>query len=148
MIQASRDNNQASTTNSIYADLYDTMTSLSYKPLIAFKSQLTNKTKHFIATTMTTTKKDRYIKLDYHILKDDGETLTGGVIYMGTQEFPYGFYDVTIYQNNNNTNLDPANAIKVIYKTIMNFKSVNNDAITYSEYNETITQPTYITNTI
>jgi hypothetical protein len=149
MIQATRDQNNDFTLNYIYADLYDEMTSISYKPLVSITSQSTNKSKVFRAGAIDTTKKNRYMRITYQISKDSSvEGLTSGVVFLGSTEYPYGFYDVVIYQNNDESNLDPANAVKVIYKTILNLKSVNNDAITYTEYTDTISSPTYITNTI
>tara|TARA_R110001583_G_scaffold182135_2_gene339757 strand:- start:836 stop:1210 length:375 start_codon:yes stop_codon:yes gene_type:complete len=124
------------------------MTATTYNPLISITSQSTNKTKSFISGIFDLTNKERYVKLAVNIRNNGTESLTAGIISIGDDEFPYGYYDVVIYQNNNNTNVDPDNAIKVIYKTMMNFKAVNNDAVTYTEYTSTITSPTYITNTI
>ena len=149
MIQATRNQNSEFTANYIYADIYDVITSIAEKPFVKITSQSTNKSKVFRSGIFTTTDKERYMKITYNIAKDlSNEVLTGGVIFVGSTEYPYGFYDVVIYQNNDDTNLDPANAVKVIYKTVMNLKAVNNDAITYTEYTETISSPTYITNTI
>ena len=158
MIQATRDNDEAHTLNYIYVNIYDLMTSLDYKPLINLISNQTGKNYAFIPTEIDDvaypsydykTNRTRYTKMTYRILKNSsGENQTAGHIYLGDEDTPYGFYNVTIYQNNDGTNLDTDNAIKVIYKTVMNLKAVNNDAITYSEYTETISSPTYITNTI
>ena len=150
MIQSTRDNDQALTTNNIYADLYDVMTAITFNPLIVFTNQTTNKSVNFIAKTFITTNKERYMKLTYDISNDGTTNTTSGVISIGDDDFPYGFYNVTIYQNNDGTNLDTDNAIKVIYKTVMNFKAVNNNAVTYTEYttNDTETDSVYITNTV
>ena len=69
---------------------------------------------------------------------------------MGDSDFPYGFYNVTIWQNNSNSNLDPDNAIKIIYKGLMNFAETGLPAVTYTEYttNDTDTESVYITNTV
>ena len=148
MIQWTRDNSLTTTFGGVYVDIYDVMTATTYNPLISITSQSTNKTKSFISGIFDLTNKERYVKLAVNIKNDGTESLTAGIISIGDDEFPYGYYDVVIYQNNNNTNVDPDNAIKVIYKTMMNFKAVNNDAVTYTEYTSTITSPTYITNTI
>ena len=149
MIQATRDQNNEYTTNYIYADMYDVMTSIAAKPLVKITSQSTNKSKVFRSGLLTTTDKERYMKMLWNIARSSSDEVLGsGIVFLGSTDYPYGFYDVVIYQNNDNTNLDPANAIKVIYKTIMNLKAVNNDAITYTEYTDTISSPTYITNTI
>jgi len=148
MIQWTRNNSITYTGNRIYADLYDEMTATTYNPLVSITSQSTNKTKTFIVAATNLTNKERYIQLLVNIYKDGTENLGSGQLSMGNADYPYGFYDVVIYQNGNALNLDPDNAVKVIYKTIMNFKAVNNDAITYTEYTDTISSPTYITNTI
>jgi hypothetical protein len=148
MIQATRDQNSTTTENYMYVDIYDLMTATTYIPLITIKCQATNKSKSFIASAMDITKKERFLKLTYEISKTDSETLTSGIIYLGDENFPYGFYDVTIYQNNDATNLDPDNSIKTIYKTLMYFDAVNNNSVTYTPYTQTISSPTYITNTI
>ena len=148
MIQRTRDNSLTTTFGGGYVDIYDVMTATTYNPLISITSQSTNKTKSFISGIFDLTNKERYVKLAVNIRNNGTESLTAGIISIGDDEFPYGYYDVVIYQNNNNTNVDPDNAIKVIYKTMMNFKAVNNDAVTYTEYTSTITSPTYITNTI
>jgi len=149
MIQATRDQNNNFTENYIYADLYDEMTATTYKPLVSITSQSTNKLKVFRAGVFDTTNKNRYMRITYQISKDSSvEGLTSGVVFLGSTEYPYGFYDVVIYQNNDGSNLDPDNAVKVIYRSIMNLKAVNNDAITYTEYTDTVSSPTYITNTI
>ena len=146
MIQWTRNNSSANTNCFAYVDIYDQMTATTYNPLIELTSQSTNKTKYVIPAT-DLTNKERYVKLTTTISKtiDSGAL---GIITLGNADFPYGFYDVVIYQNNSALNLDPVNAIKVIYKTIMNLKAVNNDAVTYTEYTQTISSPTYITNTI
>lgn len=146
MIQWTRNNSLSSTNCFAYVDIYDEMTATTYNPLIVLTSQSTNKTKYVIPAT-DLTNKERYVKLTTTISKTT-DTGQFGIITLGNADFPYGFYDVVIYQNNSALNLDPANAIKVIYKTIMNLKAVNNDAIIYTEYTDTITSPTYITNTI
>jgi hypothetical protein len=124
------------------------MTATTYNPLFALTSQSTNKTKYVVAPTNDYTNKERYVKLAINISSTGVEAGHVGIITLGNADFPYGFYDVVIYQNYSNTNIDPDSAIKVIYKTIMNLKAVNNDAITYTEYTDTISSPTYITNTI
>ena len=148
MIQWTRNNSVAQTFCPVYVNIYDEMTATTYNPLIAITSQSTNKTKYVIPAIVDLTNKERYVKLAINISNSGTDSPTAGIISIGDTEFPYGFYDVVIYQNNNNTNIDPDNAIKVIYKTIMNLKALNNDAITYTEYTDTISSPTYITNTI
>jgi len=148
MIQWTRNNSITNTFCPAYVDIYDEMTATTYNPLFALTSQSTNKTKYVVSGSNDYTNKERYVKLAINISSDGTDSGSASIITLGNADFPYGFYDVVIYQNNSNYNIDPANAIKVIYKTIMNLKAVNNDAITYTEYTETISSPTYITNTI
>ena len=73
-----------------------------------------------------------------------------GRIVLGTTDFPYGMYDVNIYQNDPSTatNLDPDNAIKKIYTGLMNLTpKAGNEAIDYTEYttNDSETESVYIT---
>ncbi len=46
-----------------------------------------------------------------------------------------------------NANTDPANAIKVIYKGLMNLSDSGNPSVTYNKYESTQQQNVYITNT-
>jgi|TARA_R110001599_G_scaffold98182_2_gene252501 hypothetical protein len=152
MVQLFRDNNIALQINSIYLNLYDEMTSLSYPPLIELKSQMTNKTKLFLPYQFTSenfTNKERYLRLRVFLTNIQAlENTTTGSIFMGTTEYPYGLYNITIYQNNDATNLVVANTIKTVWKGVANVKSVNNNAVTYTENSSTISSPTYITNTL
>ena len=112
--------------NFIYVDLYDkatTDTFLDYKPLIGITNQQTNKTKYFIPTTQVNTYKQRYIQLTWYANYENTEVLTGGIIYVGTKESPYGLYDVFIYENNSASNLDPASR-PVLFKGLLNLKSI------------------------
>ena len=147
MIQLSRSN--STTTNTFYLNLYDEMTSIDYSPLISLTNQLTGKSKVFRPLTVDTTNKDRYIKLSFQILTSSGsEDLTGGKAFLGSTDYPLGFYDVVIYQNNNNTNLDPANAIKTIYTGLANLSATDAVApVDYTEYttNDSDTESVYIT---
>ena len=146
MIQLSRSN--ATTTNHVYLNLYDEMTSIDYAVLVSVTSQLTGKTKTFRVTT-NYTNKDRYTQMTIFVLNSAvGENLTGGVVFLGSTDFPLGFYDVTIYQNNNNTNLDPDNAIKTIYTGLANLSPTEAvEPVDYTEYttNDSDTESVYIT---
>ena len=147
MIQLSRSN--TTTTNDFYLNIYDEMTSIDYSPLISLTSQLTGKSKVFRPLSVDTTNKDRNIKLSFQILTSSAsEDLVGGKAFLGSTDYPLGFYDVTIYQNNNNTNLDPANAVKTIYVGLANLAATSNvEPVAYSEYttNDSDTESVYIT---
>ncbi len=146
MIQLSRSN--STTTNHVYLNLYDEMTSTDYAVLVSVKSQLTGKTKTFRVTT-SYTNKDRYTQMTIFVITSSGgENLESGVVFLGSTDYPLGFYDVTIYQNNNNTNLDPDNAIKTIYTGLANLSATSAVApVDYTEYttNDSDTESVYIT---
>ena len=146
MIQLSR--SSGTTTNHIYLNLYDEMTSTDYDVLVSVTSQLTGKTKTFRPTT-TYTNKDRYTQMTIFVLNSTGgENLGSGVVFLGSTDFPLGFYDVVIYQNNNNTNLDPDNAIKTIYTGLANLSPTDAvEPVDYTEYttNDSDTESVYIT---
>ena len=132
--------------NYIYLRLDDVSTvdvTGDIRPLISIKSQQSQKVLNFMPSGVTISTADRYNKLTYKIGAD---APLGGLIILGNTDYPLGFYDVTIYQNNNNANLDPANAVKVLYVGLMNL--ISSTATTdYSEYttNDSDTESVYIT---
>ena len=130
-----------------YINLFDEYNGLaSYKPLITFTSQLTGKSKTFIPTVVDYTNKDRYVLLTYYLTTTLGDNLTAGIIELGDTDYPLGFYDVVIYENSSNTNLDPS-GLNVVYNGLMNLSSTTAPSVTYSEYttNDTDTESVYIT---
>ena len=145
MIKLFRDD-ISTTVNTNYLNLYDEMTNSDYKVLITVTSQLTGKSKTFINPTEYTNKNRYVILLTLVTASSSGENLSNGVIFLGSTDYPLGFYDVTIYQNNNNANLDPANAVKTLYVGLLNL--ISSIATTdYSEYttNDSDTESVYIT---
>jgi hypothetical protein len=132
--------------NYIYLRLDDVSTVAvdgDIRPLISIKSQQTQKILNFMPSGVTISTADRYNKLTYKIGAD---APVGGLIILGNTDYPLGFYDVTIYQNNLNSNLDPANTIKTIYTGLMNLISSTATA-QYTEYttNDSDTESVYIT---
>ena len=132
--------------NDIYLRLDDVSTvdiTGALRPLISIKSQQTQKVLNFMPSNVTTSTSERYNKLSYSIGADN--PLVGSIL-LGTTDYPLGFYDVTIYQNNLNSNLDPANTIKTIYTGLMNLISSTATA-QYTEYttNDSDTESVYIT---
>ena len=140
-------------TNTVfYADLWNNMiqdgTETYIKPLISFTSQLTGNSKIFLPFLAPYVYKERYVLL--FIVLTNADSLYVGEIKLGTTDFPYGLYDVNIYQNptSNPTNLDPANAIKKIYTGLMNLTAkAGNEAIEYTQYadNDSEIDSVYIT---
>jgi hypothetical protein len=147
MIQLSR--SDVKTSNTFYLNLYDEMTNIDYSPLISLTSQLTGKSKAFRPLSVNTTNKDRYIGILIEIFPTIGsESLVDGQIFLGSTDYPLGFYDVTIYQNSSNLNLDPDNTVKTIYLGLANLSATTDaDPVTYSEYttNDSDTESVYIT---
>ena len=148
MFQLSRSN--STTSNTFYLNLYDEMTATTYSPLISLTSQLTKKSKVFRPLSVdTSTHTARYIGLLFEILTSAAsENLVGGQVFLGSTDYPLGFYDLVIYQNSNNTNLDPDSAVKRIFTGLANLSATNAVApVTYSEYttNDSDTESVYIT---
>mgnify|MGYP003135795328 CR=1 FL=1 len=130
-----------------YLDLYDKMTNSDYKVLMTLTSQLTGKSKTFLPGT-NYANKDRYLYLLILVAATLGaENLLTGTIFLGSTDFPLGFYDVTIYQNTSNTNLDPT-GLTVIYTGLANLAPTSDaEPVEYSEYttNDSDTESVYIT---
>ena len=129
--------------HSAYLDIKDAINS-TIRPLVSFTSQQTRNTKYFIPTVFNTTNQDRYCVIYW--FDSTTENLTGGVIDVGNKDFPYGFYDVTIYKNISADNLDPAVATPVYYTTMNLYDAVKSPS-TFTEYttNDTDTNSVYIT---
>lgn len=138
--------------NSMYVNLLDTkagnyMNLLGWKPLIVLTSQQTKKSKIFIPTTFDATHGDRYVEMSF-LTWFTSESLTGGLIILGTDEYPYGLYDLTIYANTSSTNLDPT-TLSLIYSGLANVYAPDSDQpVFYNEYtaNDTDNDVVYITN--
>jgi len=137
----------------IRVNLYDEMTSTDYFPLISFKSQFTGKIKTFRPFGVFVDKIERYYTLVIKMLHgESSEQLVNGWVNFGNQNFPFGFYNVTIYQNNDNTNLDPTNTIKTLWTGLANLTTDTTQSITptvnYTAYttNDADTESIYITN--
>jgi hypothetical protein len=77
------------------------------------------------------------------------EVLLEAKIQLGTTDFPLGFYDVTIYNNTDNTNLDTT-GLPVIWNGLMNLTGFSSatQSVTYTEYttNDADTESIYLTN--
>jgi hypothetical protein len=126
-----------------YLDIEDAING-SVRPLVKFTSQQTDKSKIFIPTLFTTSNKARYCTIIW--LDGTPENLTSGLIDMGNTDFPLGYYDVTIYKNTSNSNLDTSVATPVYY-TILNMFDSTKAPTTFNKYsnNDTDTNSVYIT---
>ena len=146
MIQFVRDDT-ATTVATTDINLYDEMTNADYKVLVTVTSQFTGKSKTYLPATVYTNK-ERYLTLLTLVCATQGaENLSTGTIFLGSTNYPLWFYDVTIYQNTDNNNLDPT-GLTVIYRGLMNLApSSDAESVTYSEYttNDSDTESVYIT---
>mgnify|MGYP003659644565 CR=1 FL=1 len=139
--------------NSVYLNIYDEYDSTdTYRALWTIQSQFTKKSKTFLPT-IDYANKDRFVKMTTVSTYDGGfENLETGVIQLATTNFPLGFYDVIIYENTSNSNLDTS-GLKVVFKGLMNLISqnvstnTNTPPVDYTEYttNDTDTESVYIT---
>jgi len=133
--------------HTIYLNLYDEFDSTTlFKPLVTVTSQLTGKSKTFVVFSLFSTNKERWLECMFATTTTLSENLTSGLVILGTTDFPLGFYDMTIYENSSNTNLDPS-GLNVVYTGLMNLYSTTSPSVTYSEYstNDSDTESVYIT---
>jgi hypothetical protein len=137
--------------NYIYLRLSDVNTSTidnTIRPLISIKSQQTEKILNFMATTVTVTNAARYTEMKYYTTDDPALDLPViGYLIVGNNNYPFGFYDVTIYQNSSNVNLDSTGLTTTLYTGLLNLTSTINPT-QYNQYttNDTDTASVYITN--
>lgn len=131
--------------NFIYLRLTDVGSATnSIRPLISIKSQQTEKELNFMASLVTITNENRYTEMKYTIGTNDVPLL--GLIKLGNTDYPFGFYDVTIYQNSSNSNLNPSGLTTTLYTGLLNLRSLV-DTTQYKQYtiNDSDTDSVYIT---
>ena len=131
--------------NFIYLRLTDVGSATnSIRPLISIKSQQTEKELNFMASLVTITNENRYTEMKYTIGTTDLPLL--GLLILGNTDYPFGFYDVTIYQNSSNSNLDPTGLTTTLYTGLLNLRSLV-DTTQYKQYtiNDSDTDSVYIT---
>ena len=133
----------------VYLDIYDKMTNTDYRPLFTFTSQATGYSFTLIAFSADYSDKERYVKCNFLLGSTFNATL--GFITFGNTAAPYGFYDVTVYQNSSNSNLNTT-GLNVIYKGLANLSAeqtgdFKNPAVEYTDYNtnDSDTESVYIT---
>ena len=128
--------------------------------LIKLESQQTNKIKYFIPSSVIagrgTNKYKRFIEFQwkYSVSTQSTEDLAESEVLVGRDDFPLGFYDLTIYETDTSGELDPANATATLYNGILNMTgsdstdaSVNFESVEYTDYNtnDAETESVYIT---
>ena len=99
-----------------------------------------------MASVVTTTNENRYTQMSYTINNAGFDLPLVGLIQLGSTDYPLGFYDVTIYQNSSNSNLDPSGLNTTLYTGLLNLIS-STDTTQYKQYttNDTDTDSVYIT---
>jgi len=137
--------------NIVRLNIYDKFTSTSLlRPLWVLKSQFTKKEKYY-TSAVDYTNKERFVEMNT-ITTTASENIPSGTIKLGNTDFPLGFYDVNIYENVVQGNLDPT-GLNLVYTGIMNLICKNattgKDAppVEYTEYteNNTDTETVYLT---
>ena len=133
-----------------YINIYDKydIGDAQYKPRVTITSQFTGNSKTFLNLTTDWTNKERYVYfLSYVVSPAIGENLSTGLIELGNDDFPYGFYDVTIYENSSNTNLNPS-GLSVVYTGLLNLTAASGEEeVVYKEntVNDSDTASVYVT---
>ena len=125
-------------------NIYDKMTNADYRPLVTFTSQASGNSFTSMPFSSSYTKKERYVSFIFYASTGLAPTL--GFVTFGNTDLPYGFYDVTIYQNSSNANIDPT-GLTVIWEGLANLKQSGNPAVEYTNYdtNDADTESVYIT---
>ena len=138
--------------HTFYLDVYDKMNAgqNTGRSLCTFTSQFTGKSKTVSLNTTYGDFNSRYVAYGVFTTRDEGqEDLLTAKILLGTTDFPLGFYDVTIYNNTDNLNLDTT-GLPVIWNGVMNLAGYSNttESVTYTEYttNDADTESIYLTN--
>ena len=80
--------------------------------------------------------------------------MSAGEILVGNDQFPLGFYDITIYETETDGELNPDNAKATLYNGILNMTASTIDAaknfeeVQYTEYttNDSENESVYLTN--
>ena len=136
--------------NSVRVNIYDKMipysdeTVTDLRPIFNFTSQLSGNGFNTMPLTANYTNKERYVGCDFFTWTTAG--LSIGYLKFGTTDLPYGLYDVTVYQNDFPTNLDPT-GLRVLWNGLANVKQLENPAVEYTDYdtNDADTESVYIT---
>tara|TARA_R100000306_G_scaffold48583_1_gene45993 strand:+ start:738 stop:1181 length:444 start_codon:yes stop_codon:yes gene_type:complete len=146
MIQLTRGKDNDVSPQTFYINVADEMTNTDYKPLIRFTNQLSGEDVLFIPFNASYTNESRYVGFEVMVIVSASVPLLG-FLNLGTKDLPFGLYDVTMYQNTDNTNLDPT-GLTTIWEGLMNLTArADFPAVQYNQYNtnDTETEAVYIT---
>ena len=145
MIQLTRGKDNDASAQSFYINVADEMTNTDYKPLIRFTNQLSGEDVLFVPWNAYFTN-SRYVEFEVYVMAS-GSNPTLGWLNLGTKDLPFGLYDVIMYQNTDNANLDPS-GLTTIWEGLMNLTARSDfPAVQYNQYNtnDTETEAVYIT---
>ena len=145
----------ATWTNYLYVDLYDKAVKndvvLTQEPIFSITSQQTGKEKLFFPYTMNTTNYERYFNFKIFYTKTENPVFSpiNGFIALNDKDYPFGFYDLQIWQNKEGfTTLDLDNTLQLLYTGVMNVTPLTGSTeVDYSEYttNDSDTDNVYLT---
>ena len=131
--------------------------------LFELESQQTKKKKLFTKTSgsyycgRNANAFERWVQLNflYQVSTTVVEDLSASRVKIGNDEYPLGFYNLTIYETHTNGELNPANAAGVVYKDILHLRPFfsetnptgNFEEVKYTDYatNDSDTESVYIT---
>ena len=130
--------------------------------LYKLESQYTKKTKIFSrklaapSCGINVNSFDRWVQTTwlYETPGEAVEDLTIGKVIVGSEEFPLGFYNLTIYEMETSDDLDPDNSKATLYNGLLHMRpststgSANFQEVQYKEYttNDTENEVSYLTN--
>jgi len=148
------------TTSTLGDDTYYAMTFPYF--LYKLESHQTGKTKLFTRTGVSNAvgvnlnkyKRQVTFAFKYNTNPAATEDLSAGEVIVGTDEFPLGFYNITIYETETDGELNPDNAKSVVYNGLLNMRPVDTDTssnfeeVQYKEYttNDSENESVYLTN--
>ena len=91
-----------------------------------------------------------YLGFNYSVNPNSVEDLSSSELLVGNDEFPLGFYKLTLYETETDGELNPDNAVAVLLNEVLHMKARSADfqAVKYTEYttNDSDTDSVYITN--
>tara|TARA_R100000664_G_scaffold26796_1_gene37134 strand:+ start:376 stop:915 length:540 start_codon:yes stop_codon:yes gene_type:complete len=135
-------------------NIYDEFTGTNtYTPLCTFTSQASGNSVSVSTIGLGApvfANKERYVLMS--VIVSTASVPQFGVMTFGNTDLPYGLYDVVIYENSSDDNLDPT-GLNVVWKGLANLSAQQtgdqkNPAVEYTEYsdNDSDNESVYITN--
>lgn len=135
-------------------NIYDEFTGTNtYTPLCSFTSQASGNS--FLVNVLglgapVFADKERYVLMSVVVASVSGPQF--GIMTFGNTDLPYGMYDVVVYENSADDNIDPT-GLNVVWNGLANLSALQtgggkNPAVEYTEYsdNDSDNESVYITN--